>query len=266
MMLVKDDISSAKIEEPILCREGVEMQTIKPYLADTILVCYNVYRRHAGVLDISQLVSEAANGKVFMGGDFNAHHHRLESPGPCKRAVIHIMQTLDEMPGVTLLNNGEPTHRDEGRFDLSFITKELHGLATWEVHPTLTNDHFAVQTSLTLSNMPPPPPLPKRWNHSKADWPKFKHAVDEWLMMYQPASDIDQLEKDLVEALQNAADASIPAVAPTSHQHKDKWYYCPEIKELKAQMNRVRIIFKRNPTEENDELLKEVAIHVSTET
>ena len=85
-------------------------------------------------------------------------------------------------------------------------------------------------------------------------------------MTYRPADDIDQLEKDLVEALQNAADASIPIVVPTSHLYKDNWYYCPEIKELNARMNRVRKIFRRNPTEENYELLKEVATHVSAET
>ena len=76
---------------------------------------------------------------------------------------------------------------------------------------------------------------------------------------------IDQLEKDLVEALQNAADASIPVVGPTSHQHKDNWYYCPDIKELNARMNRIHKIFGINPTEEIYELLKEVATHVSTE-
>ena len=124
-------------------------------------------------------MSEAANRKVFIGGDFNAHHHRLESPGPCNSARIHIMQTLDEMPGVRLLNNGEPTHRDGGRLDLSFITEELYGGATWKVHPTLTSDHFAVQTSLTLSKMPPLPLPPKGWNHSKEDWPKFKCSIDE---------------------------------------------------------------------------------------
>ena len=217
------------------------------------------------MLDISELMSEAANNKVFIGGNFNAHHHQLESPGPCNRTGIHIIQTLDEMPGFRFLNNGEPTHRDGGRLDLSFITEELCEGSTWEVHPTLTSDHFAVQTSLTLSKMPPPPPPPKRWNHSKADWPKFKHSINEWIVTYRPAEDIDQLEKDFVEALQNAADASIPIVVPTSHQHKDNWYYCPEIKELNARMNRVRKIFRRNRTEENYELLKEVATHVSAE-
>ena len=245
MILVKNDIPCAKIEEPILCGEGVEIQVVKLYLADATLVCYNVYKRHAGVLDISELMSEAANSKVFIGGDFNAHHQRLESSGPCNRTGIHIIQTLDEIPGVRLLNNGEPTHRDGGRLDLSFTTEELCGGSTWEVHPTLTSDHFAVQTSMTLSKMPPPPPPPKRWNHSKADWPKFKHSINEWIATHRPADNIDQLEKDLVEALQNAADASIPVVVPTSHQHKDNWYYCPEIKELNARMNRVRKIFRR---------------------
>ena len=162
MILVKNDIPCAKIEEPILCGEGMEIQGVKPYPADTTLVFYNIYRRYAGVLDISELMSEAANGKVFIGGDFNAHHHRLESPGPCNRAGIHIIQTLDEMPGVRLLNNGVPTHRDGGRLDLSFITEELCGGSTWEVHQKLTSDHFAVQISLTLSKMPPPPPHCRR--------------------------------------------------------------------------------------------------------
>ena len=111
--------------------------------------------------------------------------------------------------------------------------------------------------------MPPPPPPPKRWNHSKADWPKFKNSINEWIARYRPADDIDKLEKDFVEAIQNAADASIPVVVPTSHQHKDNWYYCPEIKELNARMNRVRKIFRRNRTEENYERLKEVAAYVS---
>ena len=128
--------------------------------------------------------------------------------------------------------------------DLSFITEELCEGSTWEVHPTLTSDHFAVQTSLTLGKMPPPPPPPKRWNHSKADWSKFKHSINEWIATYRPADDIDQLEKDFVEALQNAADASIPVVVPTRHQHKDNWYYCPEIMELNARMNRVHKILK----------------------
>ena len=105
MILVKNDIPCAKIEEPILCGEGMEIQAIKLYLADTTLVCYNLYKRHAGVLDISELMSEAANTKVFIGRDFNARHHRLESPGLCNRTGIHIIQTLDRMPGVRLLNN-----------------------------------------------------------------------------------------------------------------------------------------------------------------
>ena len=159
-------------------------QAVKLYLADTTLVCYNIYKRHAGVLDVRELMSEAANNKVFIGGDFNAHNHRLESPGPCNRTGIHIIQTLDKMPGVRLLNNGEPTHRDGGRLDLSFITEELCEGSIWEVHPTLTSDHFEVQTSLTLSKMPPPPPPPKRWNHSRADWPKFKHSINEWIATY----------------------------------------------------------------------------------
>ena len=160
MMLFKNDIPCTKIEGPIFCGEEAETQAAKLYLGDTTLVCYNVYRRHTGMLYISQPMDEVANKKVFIGGVFNAHHHRLESSNPCSTVGIHIIQTLDEMPCVRLPNNGEPSHRDGGRLDLSFITEELHGAATWEVHSMLTSDHFVVQTSLTLSKMPPPPPPP----------------------------------------------------------------------------------------------------------
>ena len=129
-------------------------------------------------------MSEAANSKVFIDGDFNAHHHRLESPSPCNRTGIHIVQTLDEMPGVRLLNNGEPTHRDGGRLDLSFITEELCGGSTWEVPPTLTSDHFAVQTSLTLSKNASPSTAAEKMESFKVDWPKFKRSINEWIAMY----------------------------------------------------------------------------------
>ena len=51
MILVQNDIPCTKIEETILCEEGVEIQAVKLYLVDTI----------------SQLMSEAANRKVFIG-------------------------------------------------------------------------------------------------------------------------------------------------------------------------------------------------------
>ena len=70
MILFKNDIPCTKIEEPILYREGVETQAIKLFLSDTTWVCYDVYRRHAGVLDIYQLMSEATNRKVFIGENF----------------------------------------------------------------------------------------------------------------------------------------------------------------------------------------------------
>ena len=69
-----------------------------------------------------------------------------------------------------------------------------------------------------------------------------------------------------MEALHNIADASIPTVVLTSHQHKDNWYHCLEITELCARMNRVRKIFRRNPTEKNYRLLQEVVNYGNTET
>ena len=262
MILVKNSIPSQRIDSPISCGNMVETQAVKIFLADQSLICYNIYKQHGGDLDISELMAEAESQPIIIGGDFNAHHPRLNSVTSTNVAGTHIIQTLDETSGLTLLNNGEPTHINGGRLDLTFLSEVLTNKAHWEVHQTLTSDHFAVLTTLELQRLPPPPPPPKKWNHKKADWSKFKQAMDDWLQTYVPAEQADQLESDIVRALQHAADVSMPIVGNSKQHHKDHWYYCAEVKELNARINRVRKLFRKRRTDENYALLREVANHV----
>ena len=147
--------------------------------------------------------------------------------------------------------------------DLSFISLPLRHLATWNVHPTLTSDHFAVSLQLQTPQFPPMPPPPPKWNQDLANWVTFQRELEAWGAHYSPPDDIDLLETDLQEAIHRAANSSMPLRRPGKYTYKESWYYCPEVRELKARLNRVRKIFRRRRTPENLELLQTVSADVN---
>ncbi|XP_050691123.1 uncharacterized protein LOC126982884 [Eriocheir sinensis] len=117
--------------------------------------------------DFAEVLSLAADEPTFLGGDFNAHHERWGSVRR-DRAGRHLASVLADVPGVALLNPGEPTHVAGGVLDLSFVSRPLDAGATWELHDHLASDHFA--TVITLPVAPPlTPPRPPRWNIHRAD-------------------------------------------------------------------------------------------------
>ena len=69
---------------------------------------------------------------------------------------------------------------------------------------------------------------------------------------------------DLTEAIHKAADEAIPKINIT-YNHKDHWFYCERVKELKSRLNRARKVLKRRPTNENKAQLREIATHVNRE-
>ena len=85
--------------------------------------------------------------------------------------------------------------------------------------------------------MPPPPP---KWNQDLANWVTFQRELEAWGAHYNPPDDIDLLEADLQEAMHRAANCSMPLRRPGKYTYKDSWYYCPEVRELKTRLNRVR--------------------------
>ena len=104
--------------------------------------------------------------------------------------------------------------------------------------------------------MPPPPP---KWNQDLANWVIFQRELEAWGAHYNPPDDIDLLEADLQKAIHGAANSSMPLRRPGKYTYKDSWYYCPEVRELKTRLNRVRKIFRRRRTPENLELLQTVS-------
>ena len=120
------------------------------------------------------------------------------------------------------------------------------------------SDHYATITELDAPQLPPIPPPPPRWNQDLANWVVFRLALEEWAAHYVPPEDIDQLEKDLVEAIHHAADMAMPKKSRSNHTYKDSWYYSPEVRRLKTMLNRVKKLYRKRPSMENRELLQTV--------
>ena len=261
-ILVKNTLPAKRIANPIPCGDNVETLGITITLQDMNLNIYNLYRKlhrdNTGTLELTQLFALTSTENTVIMGDFNAHHPLLSSPIPTNTAGVHIAQMLEDFPEVALLNNGQQTHIRGGRLDLTFLSTHLRILTKWEVHPTITSDHYATTVNLDTPQLPPIPPPPPRWNQELADWNIFHREMQLWAENYNIPDNIDLFEQELIKAIHAAADKAMPIKAQGNFIHKDSWYYCQEVRELKTRLNRVRKLYRKRPTIENRELLTTV--------
>ncbi|XP_068204678.1 uncharacterized protein [Palaemon carinicauda] len=248
--LVKTSIPTTRLHNLIPCGTNVETLAVTITLLNQKIYIYNIYRKinreDTGELQVTQLFAHAKRTPTIICGDFNVHHPILSSSSMTNPSGEHIAFALEEFEGIALLNTGQPTHLRGGRLDMTFVTTAIRHLTKWQVHSTLISDHFATVTELEMQQLPPIPPPPPRWNQELADWVCFRLAIEEWVVSYIPPEDIDQLEKDLVDAFHNAANRVMPLKATGgNYTYKDSWYYCPEIRRLKTRLNSHKNIQKK---------------------
>ncbi|KAG7162995.1 RNA-directed DNA polymerase from mobile element jockey-like 46, partial [Homarus americanus] len=167
MILVRATIPSPEVE-PVHCGDGVEAQAVRIHLANDSLVVYKIYKPPPKRLEA--------------GGDFNAHHPTINSTTRMNQDGHHLVELLTDVPEITLINTGEPTHILGGTLDLTFISTELVPVAQWEMDDELTSDHFATTITLRVELLPPPPRPPPRWNTKKANWKLYQDELQKWLL------------------------------------------------------------------------------------
>lgn len=263
-ILVKDLLPCKRVDRPVSCGEGVEVMAVTLSLPRTDITLYNVYRSRQVELEFLELLATAAGAPVFVGGDFNAYHERW---GDHRRnpAGRHIVDALDEVPGVALLNTGEATHVAGGALDLSFTSRPLAGDATWALHPHLASDHFALHISIPVL-LPLPPPPTSRWNLHRIDWAVFRSAVRRHLSRADDSvEDIEEVDRHLVEVFNLAARESLPPPGRARPRHRDRWYYNDDVKEANHRVNMARRNNRRCNTEATRTLLRS-AIRLARET
>ena len=264
MTIVRNVLPHRRLPRPIHCGDGVEVIAVELSLPNMSLAVYNIYRSPShglARLELEELLTLARTDHLLVAGDFNAHHPSLHSPrDKMNETGRHVAFILEEVPEIKILNNGDPTHRDGGRLDLTFVSEVLARDADWRVHPTLTSDHFGVVTALRVK-LPPRVVLPPRWNTKKADWLTFQKVIEEWWANYVPSLDLDQLEADYTAALTRAADAAIPKSSPHRQDRRDWWFRTDRVVELRRRVKAVRKLYARLPSPATRDLLKEVVAH-----
>ncbi|KAK3850142.1 hypothetical protein Pcinc_043131 [Petrolisthes cinctipes] len=258
IILIKEHIRFTPIASPVHCGGGVEVQGIILQLAHSTLTVYNIYNNSSGHLDISELLPLAATETTLIAGDFNCHHQRLHSCSPTNRDGRHLAGVLESTSGVTLLNTGKPTHVRGGRLDLTFVSSTLQHSAKWNIHPTLTSDHFAIYCQLDINPLPPPSPNPPRWNMRKANWDTFRQSIEKQLKEIRPPDDLDKHEEFLTNIFHKAANEAIPLTKPCKKQRKDHWFYNERVRVLKNRLNAARRLNRRHPSDKNRALLRAV--------
>ncbi|XP_076065005.1 uncharacterized protein LOC143039039 [Oratosquilla oratoria] len=259
MTLVGNNIPQQQITDPVPCGEGVERLAVRLDLPNCPLTIYNIYRSPGNQLDAGELLSLASAENILAAGDFNAHHPSFQSQSPTNSAGRHLATLLEENPNIKLLNTGEPTHTRGGRLDLTFLSRGLATEACWSVHPTLTSDHYGVLFSIQCPQMTPPIPTP-RWNIQRTNWGAFQSSLDAWWAGYSPPDSIEQRE-NLTAAIEVAAEASMPKKNPGRRHHKNWWFYTEKVREQNHRVNIHRRRYRRRPTRDDLERLREVVAH-----
>ncbi|KAG7157175.1 RNA-directed DNA polymerase from mobile element jockey-like 4, partial [Homarus americanus] len=124
MILVRATIPSSEVE-PVHCGDGVEAQAVRIHLVNDSLVVYNIYKPPTKRLEAGELLTQATQELVLIAGDFNAHHPTINSTTRMNLDGRHLVELLTDVPEITLINTGEPTHILGGTLDLTFISTEL---------------------------------------------------------------------------------------------------------------------------------------------
>ena len=205
-------------------------------------------------MDITELLAECKTGNIFIGGDFNAHHSTLGSIRN-NRNGHHIIETLNNIPEATLLNNQEPTHIAGRVLDLSFLSRNISNNAKWDLHPHLASDHIATCTEIKIPQLANHTMAP-RWDTKRANWPLFQQELQKLLSNPPESQTLEEREARLVDAIHQAADAAIPKTKPSPKHYKDAWYYNSAVKEYNHRINQARKLNRRHQTSTARKLLK----------
>ncbi|KAG7164303.1 putative pol-like 26 [Homarus americanus] len=173
----------------------------------------------------------------------------------------HLVELLTDVPEIALINTREPIHILGGTLDLTFIYTELVPVAQWEIDDELISDHFATTTTFKMQLHPSPSRPPPRWNTKKANWKLYQDELQKWFSNYEPTEDIDQLNQDLTDAIQHAAEKAIPKTNSTNRHHKDYWFYNDEVREQNHRINPFRKHLRQYPSPEGVKILRAAVQH-----
>lgn len=190
--LVRNTLPSSIIRSPPDCGDGNEVLGVTITTKNNIIRIYNIYKNPNTDFIARERLSTAQYDTVIIAGDFNAHHPRLNpSLGKTNPTGTHLTDLLDQTPEISLMTEPQATHIKGGTLDLTLVSTDLYPNAHWNIHPTLTSDHFAIE--ITIKDAAPnhtTPPLPK-WSLKRINWECFQNELEEWSRAYNAPDDLN---------------------------------------------------------------------------
>ena len=196
------------------------------------------------ISDVRSLFVEVlAHGPFVLLGDLNAHHPLWGSSHESGRGT-EIDALLTDF-NLVCLNDGSPTYlsstyRTFSSIDLAIVTPLL---ASWfqftvEDDPQFS-DHFPFKLHPTFRQPLLPPPMVPSWSLKRADWDKFREAVD------QASDEMTSPEiTTLLAIISEAAAMSIPVSHPSRRKRASPWW-TPECAHAVAKRKRALREFQK---------------------
>lgn len=113
----------------------------------------------------------------------------------------------------------------------------------------LASDHFTTVSNFDLATLPPPSPLPPRWNTRKTDRDLFSNVIAE--KIYETShTNLEQHTAHVTNAFQTAANEVIPRTKRPKKAYKDYWFRDERVEAINKGINAARKCWRRNPTED----------------
>ena len=206
---------------------------------------------------------------VILAGDFNLHHPRWNAAANSskiskaqpfvnwldqhKAETLVDAEEINERGGTLLRSNLKSTSVIDLTFSLGF---QQICWENWRFLPPTGSDHEAITFEASLSHHTSPgllnnPTLPPCFNHKKADWDKFKQAIQQGAkrLTIPEITNSDQMDKIaqlFTDTVTQAAEFTIPRARPCE---RSKPWWTKELNTLRKSLHSALRVFKRTRSE-----------------
>ena len=226
-IVIRRGIAFSRVSSIINIKNNLETLSVSIDTSAGQLLIVSVYRVPLAVGRISQetwsgfleSVTTVNASNVFIGGDFNSHHHLWGSSHICQNGKT-LCLALDESEFICL-NSGKPTlvNRPDNSpsiLDLTFVSPRLFAISNHDVwDDALGSDHYPVVTRLGV-RVPISDYHSHKYNLRRIDWASFSSNLKN-LIGSRTAGISAELDPVLrYNSFVECVDEAVLAAAPSS--------------------------------------------------
>jgi len=142
-----------------------------------------------------------------------------------------IIEEFLELNSMVCVNDGRGTRYDccrntESSLDLTFVSSGMAGITSWEVlsDSPMGSDHFPIIVTIGTDVTKEDEIRVPRWKLNKANWELFQVLTDRQCEELRCLNDVKLLNSELVSAIHQAAEISIPKASGRILKKSVPWW------------------------------------------